>query len=48
MQVECLTGKGNVDQLQTSGVKPRMLIARVNSKAMQGISYNEVLNLLNA
>ena len=42
MQVEYLTGKGDVDQVQTSGVKPRMLIARVNGKDMQGSSYSDV------
>jgi hypothetical protein len=36
VQVDYLTGKGDVDQVQTSGVKPRMLIARVNGKSMQG------------
>jgi hypothetical protein len=38
MHVDYLTGKGDVDQLQTSGVKPRMLIARVNGKDLQGSS----------
>jgi hypothetical protein len=46
--VEYLTGKGDVDQLQTSGVKPRMLIARVNGKDMQGSSYNEVRESIKA
>jgi hypothetical protein len=48
VQVEYLTGKGDVDQLQTSGVKPRMLIARVNGKGMQGGSYNEVRESIKA
>jgi hypothetical protein len=42
MQVEHLTGKGDVDQVQTIVVKPRMLIARVDSKGMQGSSYSDV------
>jgi hypothetical protein len=48
MHVEYLTGKGDVDQLQTSGVKPRMLIARVNGKDVQGSSYNEVRESMKA
>jgi hypothetical protein len=36
VHVEYLAGKGDMDQLQTSGVKPRMLIARVNGKDVQG------------
>jgi hypothetical protein len=42
VQVDYLTGKGDVDQVQTSGVKPRMLIARVNGKGVQGSSYSDV------
>jgi hypothetical protein len=48
MQVESLTVKGDVDQLQTSGVKARMLITRVNGKDMQGSSYNEVRKSIKA
>jgi hypothetical protein len=48
MQVEYLTGKGDVNQLQTSGVKARMLITRVNGKDMQGSSYSDVRESIKA
>jgi hypothetical protein len=42
MQVEHLTGKGDVEQLRTSGVRSLMLIIRVNGDSMQGMSYDQV------
>jgi hypothetical protein len=42
MQVDHLTGKGDVEQLQTNGVKALMLIIRVNGDSMQGKSYDHV------
>jgi hypothetical protein len=42
MQVDYLTGNGDVEQLRASGVAPLMVIARVNGRDMDGLSYDEV------
>jgi hypothetical protein len=42
MQVDYLTGKGEVQQLRVSGVKAMMVVTDVNGKDMQGVSYQDV------
>jgi hypothetical protein len=42
MQVDYLTGKGNVELLREAGVTPLMVIKAVNGKDMSGVSYEEV------